>query len=305
MPKGTLSAVSDWTRVDGIAKAVLAAHDGVAPKRAFEQAGLLPRQIAAIHRRGVMERPRTGWYVDPGLPWQAKCAVRVGGVLSCASAVDSFGLPISPEAQRTVHVLLPGNAPRMRHSRDRRHYVVPGEDRSVTIHWSIRDGSQPGWRTSLVDALLALADCEDLDWWVGALDAALHRPRDGEPLLAKAEWAELVSRLPARLRAEIARVDPSAESILESLLRLAMLRRGIGPVLPQFWPDPAHRVDFLVGRRLLVEADGLAYHDPEKDRIRDAFLRGLGYVVLRFTSDRILHDMEGVLAEIDAALAAC
>ncbi|WP_162850834.1 endonuclease domain-containing protein [Amnibacterium kyonggiense] len=67
--------------------------------------------------------------------------------------------------------------------------------------------------------------------------------------------------------------------------------------------DPAHRVDFLVRGRLVVEADGAAFHDSEQDRIRDAELRALGYVVLRFGYDRILHDIEAILDEIEAALA--
>jgi very-short-patch-repair endonuclease len=109
--------------------------------------------------------------------------------------------------------------------------------------------------------------------------------------------------VPARLRPALALVDPRAESVLETLLRLAMRRRGIDPVIPQFRPHPAHRVDFLVGSDLLVEADGEGYHDEEKDRIRDAFLRGLGYRVLRFSYARIMHEMDAVLDEIEAALA--
>jgi very-short-patch-repair endonuclease len=98
--------------------------------------------------------------------------------------------------------------------------------------------------------------------------------------------------------------DPSAESCLESLLRLAMIRRGIGPIVLQAQPHPQHRVDFLVHGRLIVEADGEAFHDSERDRQRDAQLTALGYVILRFDYARIVFDIEGVLDEIEAALAA-
>jgi very-short-patch-repair endonuclease len=295
--------MDDWSALDAVVKQVLGANDGVVPKRVLEAAGLTPRQIAAVFRRGVTERPRIGWYVDPALPWQAKHAVRVGGVLSCVSATDSFGLPVPADVRRRIHVLLPGNAPRMRHNRDRRRRVVPGEDQEVVIHWSVHDGQQRGWRTSLVDSLLQLADCVPLDWWIAALDAALHKPRDREPLMSAEEWLTLRRAVPERLRPALDLVDPRAESVLETLVRLEMLRRGITPVIPQFKPHPAHRVDFLVGASLIVEADGERYHDTEKDRLRDAFLRGLGYRVIRFSSVRILTDLKGVVDDIEAALA--
>jgi very-short-patch-repair endonuclease len=295
--------MENWSAVDALVASVLGQHGGVAPKRAFELAGVTPRQLAAVFRRRVLERPRIGWYVDPALPWSGKRAIRVGGVLACVSAADSFGLPVPIASRRSIHVLLPGNAPRVRHSRDRRRYVVPGEDREVVTHWSVRDGTMPGWRTPLVDTLLQLAECVPLDWWIAALDAALHRPRRGEPMLSEGEWAMVRRGVPERLRAALDLVDPASESVLETILRLAMRRRGITGVVPQFVPHPAYRADFLVGADLLVEADGATWHDPEKDAIRDAALTALGFRVLRFPYERIMFDMERVLDEIEAALA--
>jgi very-short-patch-repair endonuclease len=72
--------------------------------------------------------------------------------------------------------------------------------------------------------------------------------------------------------------------------------------VPQFWPTPAHRVDFRVRRLLIVEADGEAWHDPEEDAIRDALLRSLGYRVLRFKYEQIVFHIDEVLAEIRAEL---
>jgi very-short-patch-repair endonuclease len=140
------------------------------------------------------------------------------------------------------------------------------------------------------------------DWWIAALDAARHVPRGGEPLLSDAEWEVFVASLPHRLLPALELVDPRSESVIESLLRLALLRRGVPIVELQFWPDRAHRADFLLPGKLIVEADGEAFHDPESDAIRDGFLRGLGYRVLHFSYRRIVDDMTGVLDEIEAAL---
>lgn len=294
----------DWQAVIGIARDVLATHDGVAKMSTFLEAGLTNRQVAALCAQGHLERPRNGWYVDPALSWQAKCAIRVGGMLGCTSAVDSFGLPVPNTGRRHVHVVVPLNSARLRHHRDRQHYVVPGEDQEIAVHWSTGSRALRGWRTGLVDALLLLVGCVPPDWFVAALDAALHRPKDGAPVLCDAEWRLLRLLLPRRKRHLLDLVDPRSESCIETLLRLGMRRRGIGPVTLQFSPDGRHRVDFLVGDRLIVEVDGEAFHDPEQDAVRDAAWRRLGYEVLRFPYDRVVNDLDAVLDEIAAALLA-
>lgn len=292
---------NDWSAAKATAQRVLRDHEGAARLAAFLEAGLTAYQVAALFRQGVLRRPRSGWYADPELPWQGRRAIRVGGVLCCVSACDSFGLPVPADARRCLHVLLPGNAPRVRHNRDRRHYVVPGEDREVVRHWTVEDGPPRGWRTDLLESVVRLADCVPLDWWIAALDAAFHRPRDREPLLDEADLRRLHDLVPAHLKPALQLVDTSAESCIETLLRLGMVRRGM-TVRPQFVPHAAHRADFLVGTRLLVEADGAAFHDPEKDRIRDALLVSLGYRVLRFAYWEIVYALDSVLDRIEEAL---
>jgi DNA helicase-2/ATP-dependent DNA helicase PcrA len=64
--------------------------------------------------------------------------------------------------------------------------------------------------------------------------------------------------------------------------------------------------DFLIeanDRRIVVEADGAGYHDPEKDRIRDAALREMGIdTVLRFSGREIYRDARGCAARVVAAI---
>lgn len=281
---------------------VLDEHHGAAKMATFKAAGLTNLQVASALARGVVERPRNAWYCRPDVPWEGKHAIRVGGVLTCASATDSFGLPVPPGTYRHLHVMIPLNSARVRHHRTKRLYVVPGQDTEVVRHWATNGRTFRGWRTPLVETLLLLGDCVPEEWWIAALDAALHHPRDGEPMLSSADWEALVARVPRRLRKGLALVDPRAESPLETLLRLGLVRRGILAFIPQFCPDGWQFVDLLVGDRLIVEADGKAFHDPEKDAIRDAGFRALGYTVLRFDYDRIVFDIEGVLDEIEAAL---
>lgn len=296
-----MSAVTstDWSHADGIALGVLAQRGGIAPLRAFIEAGLSAEQVAAIYRRKVIARPRKGWYADPALPWQAHHAVRVGGVLACASAAAEYGLPVPPGGK--LHVLMPHNAPRRRHNRNKDHHVVPGEDSEVELHWAPTDGTLPGWRTGLVDTLLLLVACVSIEWWIAAVDAALHVPRGGLPLVPPDGLAELRRRLPLRLQPELDRTNPLAGSCLETLLRLGLDARGISYVL-QFSPRKWQFVDFLLPGKLIVEVDGAEWHDPVKDAERDAFFRALGYRVLRFDYARVVNDLAAVLDEIEAEL---
>ncbi len=57
-------------------------------------------------------------------------------------------------------------------------------------------------------------------------------------------------------------------------------------------------VDFVhLGARLVVEADG-GQHAGEADAVRDAWLRGQGFRVLRFWNNDILRQPQAVLAAI-------
>jgi very-short-patch-repair endonuclease len=296
-------AETDWTAADATALHVLAVAGGVAHVRAFLDAGLTRHQVAALFRRGVLERPRIGWYVDPALPWQGKRAVRVGGVADCVTAAALWGLPVPPGSHEVLHVRVALDATRLRHNRDRTWVVHAADDHEVHVHRDVL--VDPAlWRTSLVDTLLELSRCVPLDWFVCALDAALHRPRDGsrEPLLSEAELARLAVLLPRRRRRALDLVDARAESPLETLLRLGLRRRGIAPFDPQFRPTKRYCVDFLIHGRLVVETDGAAFHDPVRDARRDAELRALGYRILRFGYDAVVFDLDTVLDAIEREL---
>lgn len=292
----------DWSAVDSIVMHVLREHGGVARINAFLAAGLTRLQVASALRRGVLERPRNAWYVDPALPWQVKQAIRVGGVATCVSAAEAIGLPVPPERRRTVHVSVEANAAHFRHHKDKRWYVAAGEDDLVSMHWSHRVDPHLGSRCGLLDTLLHLSRCVPEEWWIAALDAALREHRDRPALLSRVEFVRLVQHLPRRMRRALRQVDPRSESPIETLLRLGLVRRGLGPFDLQVWTTRSDRVDILLRGRLILEADGKEFQDPQKDAIRDALMRSLGYVVLRFDHERIVFDLEAVLDEIEAVL---
>ena len=74
-------------------------------------------------------------------------------------------------------------------------------------------------------------------------------------------------------------------------------------------PMGAYIVDFVChGVRMVVELDGET-HDFEAralgDQARDAWLELRGYVVLRFTNEQVLSNLEGVLTVIRETASVC
>jgi very-short-patch-repair endonuclease len=105
-------------------------------------------------------------------------------------------------------------------------------------------------------------------------------------------------------------VDPGAESVQESRLRVRLVLAGLPRPVTQFvverdgrfvarldlaWPD----------LRVAVEYDGLWHGDPEqfhRDRRRLNRLLGEDWIVLHVTARRFREDFGGFLAELHHAL---
>ncbi|MCF8611483.1 hypothetical protein L5G28_15150 [Gordonia sp. HY285] len=64
-------------------------------------------------------------------------------------------------------------------------------------------------------------------------------------------------------------------------------------VRPQVYIPGVGKVDFVVGRSMLIEVDGFEYHAAphafENDRLRDLHARALGYDPIRLTYTQVVH----------------
>jgi hypothetical protein len=117
----------------------------------------------------------------------------------------------------------------------------------------------------------------------------------------------------AALRETVAEFRPEFESVLEELVAAGLARRGVSGLEPQHVVRDASghslgRVDFAdPALRLAIEADGWAYHGSREqqaqDKRRDRRLAKAGWLVLRFTSEEILNNLDAVIAEILAVRA--
>lgn len=273
------------------ARRVLRDHHGLAHASAFFRAGLSGPDLGRLRHLGALIRPRIGWYLEPAAPPDAQAAVRVGGVLGCISAAVSYGIAVPGGSDGRVHVSVPPDLTRMRHSADARQHVHAGVDRSVRLHWEQRCEGSAGWRVSPADAIAQMAACTTVRWLTAAVDSA-RNSRGGPPVMAPASLPVLRAALPEHLRVAIDRSDAAAESSGETFIRLEVEDRRI-PVRSQAWLTELYRADHLVDEWLPVESDGIKHHAGkavEQDRRRDAVLGYLGTHPLRFTQRMAVED---------------
>lgn len=85
---------------------------------------------------------------------------------------------------------------------------------------------------------------------------------------------------------------------IEAMLYQAMRERGLAPVAQ--YGIARYRADFAFPDvRLVVECDGRPWHDPDRDRERDAALRRKGWEPLHFTGSEITRDAVACAARVD------
>jgi very-short-patch-repair endonuclease len=106
----------------------------------------------------------------------------------------------------------------------------------------------------------------------------------------------LQRNLDRRLRNE----SPATERRLWTWLRT--LRRNHGLHFRRQLPMGRFVADFgCHSAKLIIELDG-PFHEPEKDRKRDAWFATTGYRTLRFSNEAVGRQWDRVVAEIEHAL---
>ncbi|WP_447588354.1 endonuclease domain-containing protein [Microbacterium lacticum] len=101
----------------------------------------------------------------------------------------------------------------------------------------------------------------------------------------------------------LAAAEEFTDSGIETLFRVRLRWLRVR-ILHQIWLA-GHRADFLIGERLVVQADGGHHVGAQRaeDLAHDAELMLRGYHVLRFTYAQIVGDWPAVQSAIMRALA--
>lgn len=233
---------------------------GVARTRSLCASGASKHRIAAAVADGALIRPGRGWVALPDADADLVSAAHFGVVLTCVTQAQRLGLWVL-DASRPHVAALP-------HA-----HVRPTVAR---VHWATP--VVPRHPDSLVDCvenvLTLVAQCRPREEALAIWESALHQRAVDRDVLARLP-------LPPAGRELLAVATPWSMSGLESFVpeRLRWLRLSI---VPQAWVL-GHRVDFLIGERLVLQIDG-GHHvgrQREEDIAHDAELMLRGFHVIR------------------------
>ena len=265
---------------------ILPTFDGIAHGTQLQTFGCSRKQLAAAARTGAICRIRTGVYALPHTSAAIVTAAEHGGALTCAAALRVHGVWVLPEPDGEIHVWM-GSAGRKHHQRC-----------ACVAHYS--PGKLVLGTAPVTQALIHLYRCAGHEAFFAAYESAWN-----QRLIGAGDRARIRRELPpsAAWLLDLARAD--AESGLESLLRLRLHVLGIR-LDCQVEIEGVGRVDFVIGGRVILEADGKLNHEysmRHKDLIRDAEASARGYETLRFDYAMIVHDWDRVVSAIIAALA--
>ncbi|WP_425844631.1 hypothetical protein [Agrococcus sp. TSP3-2-1] len=264
---------------------VLAAQ-GATTRAALLALGHPYRAIRAEVASGALQAIGRSWVIIPDANPAIGAALRSGGVLGGASALRSYGVWVTE--------LPPVQIATRPHSSPRR---VPEGER---IRGDFTVDEKP-WRVSLVDALAQHARRVERDDAIASIDSALH-----QGLLDEEGLDRLFGLLPLRCRPWRRELDASAESGLESLLRVPCRDRG-WRVETQAPAPGGGRGDLLIDGWLWVETDGDEWQDNEKqaakDRKRGTAITAAGGRWLRFGYADVVHERPRTMSVIELVMA--
>ncbi|AMB57768.1 endonuclease domain-containing protein [Microterricola viridarii] len=260
-------------------------HSGTAHLYDVERAGYTSYAMRAAIAERRVRRIRRRWLATPAAPENLLVAATLGARLSCLSAAAHFGLWHLDDG--LLHLSVPPNAG----------HFDAGPHRA---HWG--RGPLPSPRYGLVEplenALVHIADCQPFENALAVWESAQNRDAFSPEYLAG-----LHLRSAAANRVRTASTSLSYSGI-ETIPRVRLERLGIR-VQQQVLVD-GHRLDGLIGERLVLQIDGFAYHQADqrgRDIAADRRLVLRGYTVLRFDYKQILFDWPTVEAQILAAMA--
>ena len=270
---------------------------GLAATHELYSDGYDRHHVARAVRARVIVRVRQGWFVLPGIHPSIQEALRVGGRLSCVSALALYDAWKAPGID--LHVAVATNSARLRTRNNPRRRLVDLTNSRVRVHW----GPEGDGTRLMLGPLACLNDlivCQPPDIAFAVVESLQHE-RPTPPLA----WAAFVDSVPVIHRPMLRLVDGICESGAEGLFWFRMQPFGLS-FRRQVSIAGVGRVDFMIGKRLIVEVDGATYHtDPEqfeKDRHRDAVLSRLGYRVLRFSYLQVTENWPEVEAAVIGAI---
>lgn len=262
----------------------LSSVGGVARVGVLRAHGHTPSAIRKLALAGA-HQPRKGVWALPSADPDYLTAILSNGHVTCASAALRYGLWIKEKPMR-VHLAT-------RHCRGKgfvRHGSLRLPPETAVPLASLED--------TVIHALTCLPDVDA----ISIAQSAMQQFGIPQAMIE----SEISADYYGNARRLLAKADGLSESVPEISARLLFESEGL-PFRRQVQIQGVGRVDFLIGRRLIVEVNGYAFHSSReawrKDMARLNAAQARGFDVLSFAPEKIWNNPEQVMEEIRAVLA--
>lgn len=258
----------------------LRAH-GIARSSSLLTHGWTRHSVARALSAGQLVRPRKGWVARPSCDPELLFAAQHGLILTCVTQAKRLGLW---SHDQSGHYAV-------------RHAGAEIRPEGAVLHWRapLIPRHPDSVEDSLVNTLDSVAHCLPLEEAVAVWDSALNKKLIDPTMLAKFAFKGIAKQV-------LAESVQFADSGLESYVRqrLSWLRVR---VVTQAWVL-GHRVDFLIGKRLVLQVDGGHHVGAQRtsDNKHDAELRLRGYTVIRVGYAQVMGDWPSVQQQIMLAI---
>ncbi len=256
---------------------------GVARPTRLVREGHSRHRISQAVQRGLVVRVRRDWIALPDADPHLVAAARTGVIVSCITAAERKGLWVATRPE-TPHVAYPGRG--------------RVDNPAAIVHWqrAIIPRHPDLLEDGIENILLTVAACQPYEAARAVWDSALNRKLVDLARLRRLPWTGA-----ARLLLEEA--SPWTDSGLESFVTVRLRWMGV-PIRTQIW-IAGHRVDFLIGERLIFQVDGGHHVGTQRteDIRHDAELMLLGYHVIRAGYDQVVNRWPEVQEQIMHAVA--
>lgn len=241
----------------------MSAYDGVASMSALRDAGYGRRMLdRALTERAIMKL-RRGWVALPDADPYLIAAAQRGVVVTCITQARRLGLFVFDDDDTLPHVGAKPHSGRAGSAKARIHWAEPLIPRHPDV-----------FVDPIENVLALVASCQPYERALVVWESAFQRRLIEPQALTRYALKPAARRL-------LAEADVYSDSGLETLVVPRLRWLGL-PLRRQIWID-GHRVDLLIGERLVLQIDG-GHHvgsQREEDIVHDAALRLMGYHVIR------------------------
>lgn len=256
---------------------------GVARTATLLTRGVSRHRLARALDVGALQRVRRGWVALPQADAELVNAARHGVVLSCITRARRLGVFVLDEPE--PHVAAPAHSGAVVGSRAHVHWAKPLVPRHPD---ALED--------PIENALALVAACRAREPALAVWESALRQGLVHAEAMARLDMS-------GAARSLLEEASPWSDSGLETFVPPRLRWLGL-PIRQQIW-IAGHRVDFLIGDRLVLQADGGSHVGAQRERdiAHDAALTLMGYHVIRVGYGQIVDRWHEVQELIMAAVA--